>query len=81
LQVHSYKNSEGTIVSFLLIGSSFLQLFNSVYSERTLPEFLSDPATNRPVLKLIDDIVTQYDDFDTFEGMRPVLWGICSVNT
>lgn len=69
LQVHSYKNSEGTIVSFLLIGSSFLQLFHSVYPKRTLPEFLSDPETNRPILKLIDDIATQYDNFDTFEGM------------
>ncbi len=69
MQVHSYKNSEGTIVSFLLIGSSFLQLFNSVYPKRSLPEFLSDSNANRPILKLIDDIAEQYDDFDTFEGM------------
>ncbi len=69
MQVHSYKNSEGTIVSFLLIGSNFLQLFNSVYPNRTLPEFLADHNANHPILKLIDDIAGQYDDFDTFEGM------------
>lgn len=69
MQIHSYKNSDGTIVSFILIGSNFLQLFNSLYPERTLPEFLSNKDANKPILDLIDRIAGQYDDFDTFEGM------------
>ncbi len=69
MQIHSYKNSEGTIVSFLLIGSNYLQLFNSLYPERILPEFLFDKDANKPVLEMIDRIAVQYDDFDAFESM------------
>lgn len=67
--IHSYKNSPGTVVSFLLIGANFLQLFNSLYPERTLPEFLPDKKANEPILSMLDAIAEQYDDFDTFEGM------------
>lgn len=69
MQIHSYQNTEGTIVSFLLVGTKFLQLFNSVYPERVLPELLFDPESNRPILQLIDDINVKYDDFDVFEAM------------
>lgn len=69
MQIHSYQNSEGTIVSFLLIGTKFLQLFNSLYPERVLPESLFDTQANKPILQLISEITQKYDDFDTFEGM------------
>lgn len=69
MQIHSYQNSDGTIVSFLLIGTKFLQLFNSLYPERVLPESLFDTEANKPILQLISEITQKYDDFDTFEGM------------
>lgn len=69
MQIHSYTNSSGSIVSFALIGSDFLRLFNSEYPERTLPEFLPNVDANKPVLQLINDIAGQYDDFDVFERM------------
>ena len=69
MQIHSYKNSEGTVVSFLIIGTKFLQLFNSLYPERVLPEALFNKEANKPILQLISEIAEKYDDFDTFEGM------------
>ena len=69
MQIHSYQNSEGTIVSFLLIGTKFLQLFNALYPDRVLPESLYDVDANKPIFKLINDIAEKYDDFDAFEGM------------
>ena len=69
MQIHSYQNSEGTVVSFLLVGTKFLQLFNSVYPERVLPESLFNSEANKPILQLINDITEKYDDFDVFEAM------------
>lgn len=69
LLIHSYKNTKNTIVSFLLIGTNFLQLFRSLYPEQLLPEFLSDIEANKPILELIEQIAERYDDFDSFEGM------------
>lgn len=69
MQIHSYQNDPETIVAFLLIGTKFLQLFNSVYPERVLPESLYNIEANQPILQLIDRIVDKYDDFDIFEGM------------
>lgn len=69
MQIHSYQNSPDTIVSFVLIGANYMQLFNSVYPERTLPEFLSNPQLNEPVVQLIDEIAEKYDNFNVFEAM------------
>lgn len=69
MQIHSYENSENTVVAFLLIGTKFLQQFNAVYPERFLPEYLYDKESNKPILQLINDITTKYDDFDVFEAI------------
>lgn len=69
MQIHSYQNSEGTVVAFLLVGTKFLQLFNSVYPEQVLPESLFDTEANKPIFQLIGEITKKYDDFDIFEGM------------
>jgi len=69
MQVHSYDNTQGTIVAFILIGTHYLQLFNSIYPEKVLPEFLYDENANAPLLKIIESIADKYDDFDQFESM------------
>jgi len=69
MQVHSYSNPQDTVVAFFLIGTSFLHLFNTMYPERTLPEFLHNSEANKPILEIIGNIAGQYDDFDAFEGM------------
>ena len=68
MQIHSYQNSEGTIVSFLLIGTKFLQLFNALYPDRVLPESLYDVDANKPIFKLINDIAEKYDDFQSSDS-------------
>ncbi len=69
MQIHSYDNAPDTVMSFLLIGTNFLHFFNSLYPERTLPEFLHNCEANKPILEIIDKISGKYDDFDPFEGM------------
>lgn len=69
MQIHSYENSEGTIVAFVLIGTRYLQLFNSIYPEKSLPEFLYDEKANDTLLRIIDSIAYKYDDFDPFESI------------
>lgn len=69
MQIHSYNNAPNTVVAFLLIGTNFLHLFNTLYPKRTLPEFLYNSEANKSILEIIDNIVGQYDDFDPFESM------------
>ena len=81
MQIHSYQNSEGTIVSFLLVGTKFLHLFNSVYPENVLPESLFDKEANKPVFEamgysnlLIHYIVRAYGTESAKKGSKKFIF-------
>ena len=67
LQFHSYTVSKGTIVFYILLGETFIQNFNAVYPNRSLPEFLDNPQKNYPILQLVNELSPKSTDFDTFE--------------
>ena len=69
LQMHSYECKDKSEVAFVLISDNYMQSFKNLYPDQTLPTFLSDPVSNRPLFDLIEKLAPKLSNFTSLESI------------
>ena len=69
LKVHSYECTDQAEVAFVLISDSYMQSFNNLYPEQTLPTLLADPVGNRQLFDLIEKLAPKLSNFTSLESI------------